>query len=53
MPVLKKNRMDLAERADLENAIAKAMTNAAIIDYVAMMADIEIPTEEEEDESEV
>lgn len=32
-----------------ENSNAQVMTNLANIDYVAMMADIEIPTEEEEE----
>ena len=41
--------------AALENAEAKAVRNAANIDYIAMMADVEIPTEEEggNDESEI
>ena len=41
--------------AALENAEAQAVRNAANIDYIAMMADVEIPTEEEDktDESEI
>lgn len=38
----------IREQALLENAIAQAEANKANIDYIAMMADIEIPTEEEE-----
>ena len=33
--------------AALENAEAQAVRNAANIDYIAMMADVKIPTEEE------
>lgn len=46
----------LSEVARLENAEAQAEINRANIDYLAMMADIEIPTEETEgndDESEI
>lgn len=41
--------------AALENAEAQAVKNAANIDYIAMMADVEIQTEEEggNDESEI
>lgn len=47
--------MTPAEMAALENAEAQAVRNAANIDYIAMMADVEIPTEEEggNDESEI
>lgn len=44
--LLKRRRLDLSDLADLENAEAIAAKNAANIDYIAMMADIEIPTEE-------
>ena len=44
--------MDLREKAELENATASAERNAANIDYIAMMADIDIPTEDEENVSE-
>ena len=49
----------LSEAARLENAEAQAEINKANIDYIAMMTDVEIPTEETEgteggeDESEV
>lgn len=50
----KKRTMSPADAAKLENSEAQAEANKANIDYIAMMADIEIPTEEEEaDESEV
>lgn len=53
MALITKNKMDLAEKAALENATADAARNAANIDYLAMMADIEIPTEGGENESEI
>ena len=48
MALITKNKMDLHEKAMLENAEADNAKNAANIDYIAMMADIEIPTEEED-----
>lgn len=47
-----------AQQAELENAMARAVRNEANIDYIAMMADVEISTEEEgetdeTDESEI
>ena len=36
------------EQRLLENAVAETEKNKANIDYIAMMSDIEIPTEEEE-----
>lgn len=54
--ILKRRTMTPAELAALENAEAQAAKNAASIDYIAMMADVEIPTEEEggmQDESEI
>lgn len=36
------------EQALRDNSIAMAQKNADIIEYVAMMADIDIPSEEEE-----
>lgn len=44
-----------AQQAELENAMARAKRNEANIDYIAMMADMEIPTDEEAeyDESEI
>ena len=52
--LVKKRVMSPADQAALENAEAQAAKNAANIDYIAMMTDVEIPTEEvNEDESEV
>lgn len=42
----------LKERSDEENARAEADRNKANIDYLAMMCDVEIPTEDEEDRDE-
>ncbi|MBQ9632235.1 MAG: hypothetical protein IJV04_04875 [Lachnospiraceae bacterium] len=52
---IRRRRMTPGEMAALENAEAQAVKNAANIDYIAMMADVEIPTEEEggNDESEI
>lgn len=36
-----------AEKAAQENAAALAQKNADLIEYIAMMADVEIPTDEE------
>jgi len=42
------------EQALQDNTIGKAQYNADIIEYIAMMTDVEIPTEEgAEDEQEV
>ena len=38
----------LKERSDEENARAEAERNKANIDYIAMMCDVDIPTEEED-----
>ena len=51
--IYKKITMNLADKADLENALALVNNLNAIIDYVAMMADVEIPTEEDNNESEI
>lgn len=52
--ILKRRTLNPAEQAELENAKAQAVKNAANIDYIAMMADVEIPTEEvSNNESEV
>ena len=40
--------MDLYDEAMLENAKAQAEQNKANIDYIAMMTDVDIPTEEAE-----
>ena len=46
---MKVNRiiMPPAEKAAQENAAALAQKNADLIEYIAMMADVEIPTDEE------
>ena len=50
--ILKRRTMTPAEQAALENAEAQAARNTANIDYIAMMTDVEIPTEEEAGENE-
>lgn len=45
--LVKKRTMSPAETARMENAEAQAEVNRANIDYIAMMTDVEIPTEEE------
>ena len=47
--MIKRNVLSPAEQAAMENAIARAVANAANIDYIAMMTDVEIPTEELEE----
>lgn len=47
MVLIRKSGMTPKEKSELENAEAAAAKNAANIDYLAMMSDIEIPTEEE------
>lgn len=49
MALLIRNKMDLHDKAMFENAQADNIKNKAIIDYIAMMVDVEIPTEEEVD----
>ena len=44
---IKRLTVSIADKTAYENAVAQAIVNAANIDYIAMMADIEIPTEEE------
>jgi hypothetical protein len=53
--IIRRRSMSPAELARLENAEAQTEANKANIDYLAMMTDVEIPTEEEEmnDEPEV
>lgn len=53
MGLINKNKMDLHEKAMLENAVADNLRNAANIDYIAMMTDVEIPTEEDDNEREI
>lgn len=53
--IVKRAKMTPAEQAEYENALAQAERNRADIDYIAMMTDVEIPTEEgaNVDESEI
>lgn len=52
--IVKRAKMTPAEQAEYENVLAQAEQNRANIDYIAMMADVEIPTEEGvQNESEV
>ncbi len=53
MIFVKRRTLTPQQEADLENAIATTNRNAALIDYLAMMSDIDIPTEEDGDESEI
>lgn len=43
----------LKEMSDEENAKAESERNKANIDYIAMMCDVDIPTEEAEHEQEI
>lgn len=47
MQIIINRGMSPMERARLDNAEAAAVKDAANIDYISMMSDIEIPTEEE------
>lgn len=49
---MKLNRigMTLSEKAEIENAMAMQAKNAATIEYVAMMADVDLEEDEEESE---
>ena len=42
MALIKRNKMDLHDKALLENTEANVEKNAAMIEYIAMMADIDI-----------
>ena len=52
MQIIINRGMNPKERARLDNAAAAAQKNADLIDYIAMMTDVEIPTDEEETENE-
>lgn len=41
---------DLKTIRDTENATAQAMANRGLLEYVAMMADVELPEKEDENE---
>ena len=46
--IIKKLRMPIIMARKIEETNAKLMKQMADIDYIAMMSDIEIPTESEE-----
>ena len=52
MGVLTRNKMDLHDKAVLENTIAENDRLKAMIDYNVMMGNIEDPEEEEGEEDE-
>ena len=45
MALVNKIKLTPQQMAQIENAIAESERNAAIIEYVAMMADVELPDE--------
>ncbi len=47
-----KPQMTPAEKAEQENAAATAQRSADLIEYLAMMTDVEIPVDEEGAENE-
>ena len=51
--IIVNRRLSPKERAELDNAQAAAVRNAANIDYIAMMCDVEIPEEGNANEPEV
>lgn len=52
MSVLTRNKMDLHDKAILENTIAENERLKAMVDYNVMMGNIEDPEEEEDEEDE-
>ena len=52
MGVLVRNKMDLADKAVLENTIAENARLKAMLDYNIMMGNIEDPDEEGDEEDE-
>lgn len=48
MQIIINRNMNPKDRAELDNAIASAQKNADLIEYLAMMTDVEIPTDDEE-----
>ena len=52
MSVLTRNKMDLHDKAILENTIAENERLKAMVDYNIMMGNIEDPEEEEGEEDE-
>ena len=52
MGLITRNKMDLTEKALLENTIAENEKLKAMLDYNIMMGNIEDPDEEEDEEDE-
>lgn len=52
MALLTRNKMDLHDKAVLENTIAENDRLKAMLDYNIMMGNIEDPEEEEDEEDE-
>lgn len=50
MVIIRRISMPLYERAALDNALAQAAKNVADLEYISMMADIDLEPEEEEGE---
>ena len=50
MTLVERNKMDLKDKADLENTQARAAQLLALLEYNVMMGNIEDPAEEYEDE---
>ena len=50
MVIIRRISMPLYERAALDNALAQAAKNAADLEYISMMADIDLEPEEDEAE---
>ena len=50
MTLLNRNKMDLHDKAILENAAAENENMKAFLDYNIMMGNIEDPAEEEEED---
>lgn len=48
MVIIRRISMPLYEQAALDNALAQAAKNAADLEYISMMADIDLEPEEEE-----
>ena len=52
MSLLVRNKMDLADKAVLENTIAENARLKAMLDYNIMMGNIDDPEEEEDEDDE-
>lgn len=47
--IIKRRVLTPEEQARFENAEAQVLINKAMIDYIAMMTDVEIPIEDDEE----